>query len=136
MVGVGEGVPDAGVQLEDVVVSKPSREFGGVIQYDCGKIISGGIWEHTGMLNKPPTVLLTATSRLQAAHRQRPSQVPGIISKALARNSMMVTTFGYPDTSDGTLGEQKLTAPETSLQDPLRLDCLGQQGHKRRGTQG
>ena len=102
----GWGMPNAGVQLGNVVVSKPSGEFGGV--YDYGKINSGGILENTGMSNKPPTVLLTTISRLQAAYLQRPSQVPVMFTETLQSNSMMVTTFGYPGTSDDTIGEQKL----------------------------
>ncbi|GKZ32353.1 hypothetical protein AbraIFM66950_001691 [Aspergillus brasiliensis] len=100
MVGVGGGVRDAGVQLGDVVVSKPSREYGGVIQYDYGKAIDGGEWEHTGMLNKPPTVLLTAISRLQAAHLQKPSGVSELVSKVLAAKPGMAATFGYPQSSE------------------------------------
>jgi nucleoside phosphorylase len=37
MVGIGGGVPKHGVYLGDVVISKPSGPFGGVIQYDFGK---------------------------------------------------------------------------------------------------
>ncbi|KAI9927565.1 hypothetical protein AWENTII_006393 [Aspergillus wentii] len=76
MVGIGGGVPGTAedVKLGDVVVSKPTREYGGVVQYDFGKVHEGR-WERVGVLNKPPTVLLTAISRLQAAHMLRPSQV-------------------------------------------------------------
>ncbi|KAF7166132.1 hypothetical protein CNMCM5623_010009 [Aspergillus felis] len=103
MVGVGGGVPgNVDVRLGDVVVSKPTREFGGVIQYDCGKAIEGGHWERTGMLNKPPTVLLTAISRLQAAHMLRPSQVSEIVSQTLTKSPTIVGTFGYPGEQEDT----------------------------------
>ncbi|GIJ81640.1 hypothetical protein Asppvi_000139 [Aspergillus pseudoviridinutans] len=108
MVGVGGGVwGDVDVRLGDVVVSKPTREFGGVIQYDCGKAIEGGCWERTGMLNKPPTVLLTAISRLQAAHMLRPSQVSDIVSQTLTKNPTMVGTFGYPAEREDTSCQPK-----------------------------
>ncbi|PYI09480.1 hypothetical protein BO78DRAFT_272690, partial [Aspergillus sclerotiicarbonarius CBS 121057] len=103
MVGVGGGVRHAGVQLGDVVVSRPSREYGGGIQYDYGKAVAGGEWEHTGMLNKPPTVLLTAISRLQAAHLQKPNRVSDIAAEVLAAKPDMGPTFGRPTISDGTL---------------------------------
>jgi hypothetical protein len=44
MVGIGGGVPskDVDIRLGDVVVSKPTRIYGGVVQYDCGKAVSSG----------------------------------------------------------------------------------------------
>ncbi|RAK91400.1 hypothetical protein BO79DRAFT_104963, partial [Aspergillus costaricaensis CBS 115574] len=116
MVGVGGGVRDAGVRLGDVVVSKPTREYGGVIQYDYGKAIDGGEWEHTGMLNKPPTVLLTAISRLQAAHLQKPSQVSELVSEVLAVNPSMATTFSCPQSS-----EDALSGGAASLEQPCGI---------------
>ena len=70
MVGIGGGVPSTeyDLRLGDVVVSKPSTQHGGVVQYDFGKTVSNGKFEHTGSLNRPPTVLLTALSALQAKH--------------------------------------------------------------------
>jgi hypothetical protein len=65
MVGIGGGVPsaDADIRLGDVVVSNPTRDFRGVIQYNYSKALSDGRFERTGMLNKPPLVLLTAASK-------------------------------------------------------------------------
>ena len=40
MVGIGGGVPKL-VRLGDVVVSVPTDEFGGVIQWDFGKTHKG-----------------------------------------------------------------------------------------------
>jgi len=46
MVGIGGGVPCNGhgtdIRLGDVVVSKPTGSYGGVVQYDRGKVTSGG----------------------------------------------------------------------------------------------
>jgi nucleoside phosphorylase len=66
MVGIGGGVPNSvvDIRLGDVVVSKPTGIYGGVVQYDYGKALSGG-FERTGMLNRPPQILLTALSKLQ-----------------------------------------------------------------------
>lgn len=70
MVGIGGGVPseDVDIRLGDVVISKPGGGFGGVVQYDKGKMIAGK-FEFTGSLNKPPQVLLTALHSLEAVHR-------------------------------------------------------------------
>src|ERR1700722_2881046 len=45
MVGIGGGAPskDADIRLGDVVVSKPTSDFGGVVQYDFGKTVGEGI---------------------------------------------------------------------------------------------
>jgi nucleoside phosphorylase len=56
MVGIGGGVPSAeeDIRLGDVVVSKPHKTHGGVVQYDFGKATPSG-FERTGFLNSPPT---------------------------------------------------------------------------------
>ncbi|KAJ5928484.1 hypothetical protein N7466_007440 [Penicillium verhagenii] len=97
MVGIGGGAPSGKVdiRLGDVVVSKPTRDFGGVIQYDYGKTVTDGRFERTGLLNKPPTVLLTAISRLQSEHALKPSKIPSLLSEAVARNHRMRKKFTY-----------------------------------------
>ncbi|KAH7374318.1 nucleoside phosphorylase domain-containing protein [Pyrenochaeta sp. MPI-SDFR-AT-0127] len=59
MVGVGGGVPSAerDIRLGDVVVSRPHKIFGGVVQYDAGKTTPSG-FERTGSLNAPPRFCL------------------------------------------------------------------------------
>ncbi|KAN0071991.1 Pfs, NACHT, and ankyrin domain protein, partial [Elaphomyces granulatus] len=70
MVGIGGGVPrnSADLRLGDVVVSKPTGRYSGVVQYDHGKAISGGQFQLSGALNQPPQVLLTSIAQLQADH--------------------------------------------------------------------
>jgi nucleoside phosphorylase len=69
MVGIGGGVPseEADVRLGDVVVSKPHKVYGGVVQYDSGKATPSG-FERTGSLDTPPTILLNAVANLRANH--------------------------------------------------------------------
>jgi nucleoside phosphorylase len=47
LVGIGGGVPGEGndddIRLGDVVVSKPTATFGGVVQYNMGKVTVGAI---------------------------------------------------------------------------------------------
>src|SRR5436190_2033757 len=71
MVGIGGGAPSEGhdIRLGDVVVSKPGKDNGGVIQYDFGRTIEGGRFRRNGTLNEPPAVLLSAVSTLQARHK-------------------------------------------------------------------
>jgi nucleoside phosphorylase len=71
MVGIGGGVPswEVDIRLGDVVVSTPSNEHAGVVQYDFGKTIPGG-FRRTGCLNPPPTILLNAITHLRANHER------------------------------------------------------------------
>jgi hypothetical protein len=61
MVRIRGGVPksNADIRLGDIVVSQPVVTSGGVIQYDLGEALSGGQFQLTEMLNRPPKVLLT-----------------------------------------------------------------------------
>ena len=68
MVGVGGGVPSKDsswndVRLGDIVVSEPTEQGGGVIQYDMGKREVDG-FRRVGTLNKPPGLLLSAMKTL------------------------------------------------------------------------
>ncbi|GFF99457.1 hypothetical protein IFM61392_00840 [Aspergillus lentulus] len=73
LVGIGGGVPtttDNGmIRLGDVVVSKPTGEHSGVLQYDHGKA-EVARFIRTGALAPPPTILLSAAQAL-AAQRAR-----------------------------------------------------------------
>ncbi|KAE8135653.1 violaceus kinesin [Aspergillus pseudotamarii] len=68
MVGIGGGVPsqNADIRLGDIVISKPTATSSGVIQYDYGKTLRDGRFQHIGSLNKPPSVLLKAISQLES----------------------------------------------------------------------
>ncbi|KAJ5661394.1 uncharacterized protein N7477_009010 [Penicillium maclennaniae] len=87
MVGIGGGVPSshADIRLGDIVVSQPTDTSGGVIQYDLGKALSGGQFKRTGMLNRPPKVLLTALATLQAHHLTEDSRITGFVSNLQAK---------------------------------------------------
>ncbi|RBR20099.1 uncharacterized protein FIESC28_05378 [Fusarium coffeatum] len=68
MVGVGGGVPGKDsswndVRLGDIVVSEPTEQGGGVIQYDMGRRKVDG-FHRLGTLNKPPGLLLSAMNTL------------------------------------------------------------------------
>ncbi|KAF4816976.1 Ankyrin-1 [Colletotrichum siamense] len=79
LVGIGGGVPPT-VRLGDVVVSTPTTNSPGVVQWDFGKTRStdngkATEFERIGALNKPPTCLLTAISKLESLHALRGSQI-------------------------------------------------------------
>ncbi|KAE8362702.1 hypothetical protein BDV27DRAFT_159526 [Aspergillus caelatus] len=75
MVGIGGGVPKS-VRLGDVVVSTPTDEFGGVVQWDFGKAQQEGLFKRTGALNRPPTELLSALTKIEKEHTMKGSKIP------------------------------------------------------------
>ena len=97
MVGVGGGVPSEGhdIRLGDVVVSKPSGQFGGVVQYDFGKTVESGLFERTGSLNAPPRVLLNAVNALIARHELGRSTFADILT-----NAKLPSNFSRPGEED------------------------------------
>jgi nucleoside phosphorylase len=76
LVGIGGGVPvetDEGpVRLGHVVVSKPTDQHSGAVQYDHGKA-EAGEFRRTGVLAPPPHVLLNAAQRLSVARALAPT---------------------------------------------------------------
>ncbi|KAL4937305.1 hypothetical protein BDV06DRAFT_215976 [Aspergillus oleicola] len=102
MVGIGGGVPSshADIRLGDIVVSQPTDTFGGVIQYDLGKVLSGSRFQRTGMLNRPPKVLLTALATLRAYHLTEDSQVPEFLSNIKVKIPGRATKFARPNQED------------------------------------
>jgi nucleoside phosphorylase len=97
MVGIGGGAPSkkADIRLGDVVVSEPTGDFGGVVQYDFGKTVGQGIFERTSRLNRPPQILLTAIARLQADRMMETSRIPHFLSEMMVTYPRMQAEFTY-----------------------------------------
>lgn len=67
VVGMAGGVPaKEDIRLGDVVVGVPTGAQPGVIQYDFGKDLADNRFIHTGSLQRPPRVLLSAISGLES----------------------------------------------------------------------
>jgi nucleoside phosphorylase len=99
LVGIGGGIPgddEDDIRLGDVVVSKPTATFGGVVQFDRGKIHPNGQFERTGTLKKPPAVLMANVQRLEAQHRRTGNQISKYLSKMLERFPNMEEEYLYP----------------------------------------
>ena len=101
MVGIGGGVPseENDIRLGDVVVSQPTRQSGGVIQYDFGKTVQEGRFEQIGSLNRPPDVLLTALANLQSEHMIGGPKLANYLSEILKRYPR-ATGFARPNIQD------------------------------------
>ncbi|KAL2844553.1 hypothetical protein BJY01DRAFT_248064 [Aspergillus pseudoustus] len=113
MVGIGGGVPSAkaDIRLGDIAVSKPVDKYPGVVQYDFGKSIAGGRFEQTGTLNRPPEILLSVLSSLEARYLDLDSPISTIVSERLALNVKM-TSFRCPGPDRDQLFESSYEHPE------------------------
>jgi len=93
IVGIGGGIPnlDQGVdiRLGDVVVSQPDKTYGGVVQYDKGKSLEGGLFERKGSLNRPPSLLLAALASLQSQHEVHGSQISTYLTRMIEQHPSM-----------------------------------------------
>ncbi|KAG2024722.1 hypothetical protein GB937_003420 [Aspergillus fischeri] len=84
----GKRADIADIRLGDVVVSKPTATSGGVIQYDYGKTLSGGHFQRTGSLNKPPPILLKAVAQLESDYMTGKNLISKNIGDALQKEEI------------------------------------------------
>lgn len=92
LVGIGGGMPP-GVRLGDVVVSTPVGQYPGVVQWDMGKAEDGGKFKRTGALNNPPSILLTALSKLETIHDIGESRIQDYIDDLIKRSPRLDKRF-------------------------------------------
>lgn len=106
MVGIGGGAPNEqnDIRLGDVVVSAPTGQHGGVVQYDFGKTVADGVFHRTGTLNRPPSALLSTLSYLRSSYELlgRPNFLKHL-SAARSRYPHRAAAFCYPSTLSDTL---------------------------------
>jgi nucleoside phosphorylase len=105
IVGIGGGVPSDinDIRLGDVVVSTPTNAFGGVVQYDRGKIREDGLFERTGSLNSPPSAVRTALSKMKAIHVMNGSKIPEYLSEVERKHPNMSLLYTRHDGLDDIL---------------------------------
>ena len=98
MVGIGGGIPtiDHHIQLGDVVVSKPAKDHGGVIQYDIGKALKDGRFERRGHLNEPPRHMLSAVAKLQAMQEVEPPRIEKFLEQAFRKFPNLRAKYSRP----------------------------------------
>ncbi|KAH7020832.1 uncharacterized protein B0I36DRAFT_367315 [Microdochium trichocladiopsis] len=91
MVGIGGGIPSK-VSLGDVVVSTPTPEFPGVVQWDLGKTGTRG-FRRTGALSPPPASLLSAISRLESAHEIEGSRIEEFLEELKQKHPRLTSKY-------------------------------------------
>lgn len=99
LVGIGGGIPgedEDDIRLGDVVISKPTATFGGVVQFDRGKIHSNKRFERTGSLKKPPDVLMANVNRLEAQHRRIGNRISEYLSEMFKMFPNMEEEYVHP----------------------------------------
>lgn len=114
MVGIGGGAPtpDRDIRLGDIVVSSPGDGKGGVFQYDLGKKIQEQDFQEIGSLNRPPTCLLTAVTRLNVEYKRRPGILETAINRVLQEEEEeLQEELARPDPSTDTLYRSDLIHP-------------------------
>ncbi|CAI6097430.1 unnamed protein product [Clonostachys chloroleuca] len=83
MVGIGGGIPvredRIHVHVGDVVVSRSSGKFGAVFEHDKGKAHSGGRFEPTSHLNKPPQFAISIANDLD----EELSKIPDLLDEMI-----------------------------------------------------
>lgn len=114
MVGIGGGAPNEenDIRLGDIVVSEPFGTSGGVIQYDFGKTLQAGRFIRTGLLNRPPDILLTALATLKAKHLREGHELSNHLSQMVIRYPNMKAQFAPPDVQHDWLYEAEYGHPE------------------------
>ncbi|KAF3100351.1 hypothetical protein TWF102_005238 [Orbilia oligospora] len=105
MVGIGGGNPVNDVRLGDVVVSTPTGEYPGVIQWDFGKVEEGGGFKRIGSLNNLPSALRAALGKLKNHLAKR---WPRLVSKYIKSDShvdplLLPLNDKKPESSDNSI---------------------------------
>lgn len=103
LVGIGGGVPGGSkndIRLGDVVVSKPTNTFGGVVQYDLGKRMADGSFKRTGTLNKPPPLLSASVQKLKGRHYMEGDRICHYLGAMFERFPRMRRRYSRPTEPD------------------------------------
>ncbi|CAG8262749.1 unnamed protein product [Penicillium salamii] len=116
MVGFGGAIPSAShdIRLGDIVISCPEGTSGGVLQYDMGKVGTGGEFHRTGFLNSPPRALLAAVRSMKAAELTDDPLYPSYISQSIERNIRTQKTFHRPGTQQDRLFKPEYDHPKNA----------------------
>jgi nucleoside phosphorylase len=108
LVGVGGGIPDDSkddIRLGDVVVSKPTAVFGGVVEFDCGRTLPNGQFERTGSLGKTPKMVQAYVEILRTRHIAKGSRIPIFLSEMREKCPKMEDRYTYQGENNDQLFE-------------------------------
>lgn len=111
MVGIGGGAPSGkhDIRLGDIVVGCPIKKEGGVVPYNFGKAVQDHEFERTGSLNSPPTVLLTALTKLSADHERKGSYIAESVRSIITKNPRLRGKYQHSSAEYNRLYESSYT---------------------------
>lgn len=113
MVGIGGGAPTPSrdIRLGDVVVSSEASTKGGVFEYTRGKPRQDQEFEHTGSLNRPPTLLRSAVAALRSQYDEG-HQLKETIDIILEKKQGLRESFSQPDIDGDHLYKSDVVHPQ------------------------
>jgi nucleoside phosphorylase len=117
LVGIGGGIPSK-VRLGDVVVSTPTDQYPGVVQWDFGKAEDGGKFRRTGSLNSPPNALLKVLAKLEAEHEMQESKVPIFLDEMKQKWPKLYPKYFWNNSLRDPQDEDKERAADTATNVP------------------
>ncbi|KAK6524342.1 hypothetical protein TWF281_011250 [Arthrobotrys megalospora] len=105
LVGIGGGVPSTknDIRLGDIVISKPTGQGGGVVQYGLGRMEVDG-FHRKGTLNKPPKLLRAAVDALAIA-RKLGQEISNMVNETFGGDEDSDEEWTYPTTARDILFE-------------------------------
>ncbi|GKT76933.1 G-protein beta WD-40 repeats containing [Colletotrichum tofieldiae] len=123
MVGIAGGAPTRNpghdIRLGDIVVSSPRDGYGGVFQYDFGKLVQGQSFQPTRFLNQPPDVLRAAVTGLKAEFEERGHRLDGDIKEALEKRPRLRSKYSRPSPETDRLFLSHITLdPSNPIENP------------------
>jgi nucleoside phosphorylase len=115
LVGIGSGVPSQrhDIRLGDIVVSTPSKEHSGVIQYDMGKQHAHEDIGSASFMNITPPVLRAAMYGLRAQYDLYGHRLEEDVNSVLEKRPRLRKTYGRPDASTDRLYVSAVVHPKT-----------------------
>ncbi|KAL7916974.1 nucleoside phosphorylase domain-containing protein [Trichoderma austrokoningii] len=127
MVGIGGGVPSDNhdIRLGDIVVSTPNADSSGLLQYDFGKNVQGQPYQATGVLNRPPTALLTALARLQSQYERYGHKLEEAVDSVLEKNKRLRRQYKRPNSSSDRLYRSEVVHTDTVQSCTVACDPSG-----------
>ncbi|KAL7904030.1 ankyrin repeat-containing domain protein [Trichoderma velutinum] len=117
MVGIGGGIAPK-VRLGDVVVSTPAGQYGGVVQWDFGKAEEGGKFKEIGSLNNPPTLLLTALTKLKTENELSGSKIPEYLDELKQKWPRLVPKYLWSESRIDPLSKSHTSHNSRGSQNP------------------
>ena len=123
MVGIGGGAPSGkhDIRLGDIVVGCPINKEGGIIPYNFGKAIQDQEFVRTGSLNSPPTVLLTALTKLSADHERKGNHIAESVRSIITNNPRLREKYQHPGVGHDRLYVSSYTHPGADKR--CEIDC-------------